>query len=204
MARMTMLGRFLHPSEESRGLVPGRHGPAAESAWTVRATSDGIGASPAGAGAYYIAVTAVAIGDRKTADAVGPFVKKGQKKGEEQIDIALNAIVFNMKEGKFDHALEELKTIYRPGHTTATASTSACCSASASTTLSRRIPSSSSTSSEICPIHRCRRRRCTCCRPRGGRRQGPRAVQGHFARSKAAEDEPHRTRGPRAGIRRGR
>jgi hypothetical protein len=59
--------------------------------------------------AYYIMTTAVAMGDNVTANAIG------KTKSQDQIDFAINAIVFNMKDGKFAPALEELKKIYRAG-----------------------------------------------------------------------------------------
>jgi len=60
--------------------------------------------------AYYIAVTAFALGDTATANTVGKSVKM-----EDKIDKAINNIAFNMKTGKFGPAIEELKAIYRVG-----------------------------------------------------------------------------------------
>jgi hypothetical protein len=59
--------------------------------------------------AWYIAFTAVAIKDNATAEAIGK-TKLGEK---DKIDEVINAIVFNMKEGKFTAALNELKSLYR-------------------------------------------------------------------------------------------
>lgn len=59
--------------------------------------------------AYYIMTTAVAVGDNATANNIG------KTKSQDQIDFAINALVYNMKEAKFAPALEELKKIYRAG-----------------------------------------------------------------------------------------
>jgi tetratricopeptide (TPR) repeat protein len=64
---------------------------------------------------FYIAVTAVAIGDKATGDAAGKFARRDDKSGDDKIDLAINSIVFNMKDGKFASAIDQLKTIYRAG-----------------------------------------------------------------------------------------
>ncbi len=61
--------------------------------------------------AFYIAFTAVAIGDNATANAIGA-TKPTEK---DKIDEVINAIVFHMKTGNFTSAINELKTIYRAG-----------------------------------------------------------------------------------------
>ena len=43
------------------------------------------------------------------------YAKRDDKSGDDKIDLAINTIVFNMKDGKFASAIDQLRTIYRVG-----------------------------------------------------------------------------------------
>lgn len=61
--------------------------------------------------AYYIAFIAVAMGDNKTADAIGAT----KPKAKDNIDEMIARLVFNLKTDNFEAVIREMKDLYRAG-----------------------------------------------------------------------------------------